>query len=236
MLEFLARHAGRGRHAARALLEHVWDENFRRLDERRRRLRRLPAAQARAAVRRPLIRTVRGVGFGWSRREAPDPRAADGLVRRAARGRSSPRSARSSSCSCGRDLPATIDREPAPGGRADRAGLPRRRAPRASATSARRCCSSRRRAAAQLLDAARPRAPRPTAADRGAADARRAAARGARCAGGAMLAHARRSAADVPRHARARPTRHGAPRVVVVAQSLARGRRSSVAPRAGRCS
>ena len=51
VLEFLARHAGRGRSAARGLLDHVWDENYDGLDEHRRRLRRLPAAQARAAVR-----------------------------------------------------------------------------------------------------------------------------------------------------------------------------------------
>ena len=38
---------------ASELLEHVWDEHRRRVDERRRRLRRLPAQEARASVPRP---------------------------------------------------------------------------------------------------------------------------------------------------------------------------------------
>ena len=53
LLEFLMRHAGAGGVAARELLEHVWDYELRRPLQRRRRLRRLPAPQARAARRPP---------------------------------------------------------------------------------------------------------------------------------------------------------------------------------------
>ena len=101
VLEYLARHAGEVVTRAH-LLDHVWDANFEGstniVDVYVGYLRR----KLEQPFDRPLIRTIRGVGLraGGRAVSAADPRAHDGVVRRAARRSSSSRSARSWSSGC----------------------------------------------------------------------------------------------------------------------------------------